>query len=972
MADYKRKFPKLARQLRHIQKQVYTSWQPLHTKILASDEPIPFAELDQSAMHEVQKGEVWGRKLGCAWLRITGHVPEDFTSPVVLLRMGGEGLVYKPDGTPVAATSEVYTPQNLPQSGGRFRAFPPYADGLGDIELYVDCGYNGFMMVDIGKGKFQGAYVAQKNEEVYAYYYDYLVLLLLAAETKAAARRRQMTKALRQSYRMFVKGDCVGARAHLMGRLMLPSPGPVGFVAVGHGHLDLAWLWPVRETIRKAARTYTNALNNLEKYPDYYYGTSQPQQLAWMREQYPDIYERVKQAIRSGRMEMQGAFWAECDTNLTGGESLIRQAIYGRRFIQEEFDLFPKICWLPDAFGFSGNLPQILRGCGMEYFSTIKLAWNKVNAFPHNSFYWQGIDGSQVLVHMPPEGDYNSAAGPKNLLEAARKYKEKDIGIGLLVYGGGDGGGGPQENHLELLHRERNLAGLPHVLLGTAEDFFNELSVRSVQDVYTGELYLETHQGTYTAQSKNKRYNRLCEQMLHNAEVLGTLHLLGGKPYPYAMLQDMWQEVLLYQFHDILPGSGIGRVHRESVEGYRQLQEMLQEYTDASLKVLADNGKPSALNLTSFPRDEFVKHEDKWYFASLAPYSADMMMAVAEGDEALRCTDTTLENGRVKLTFNAYGEIESFVDAEGNEVAGAYLNRLVLYRDKFTFPFDAWDIDQKYYKKSHKRLRATSHREYVDTVQVVRENTYRYPKFTVVQKVILAQYSDVVGFETWVDWHEKHHMLRAEFAPMAYGNTAKCEIQFGHIERSTTEKDSIETAQFEVCAHKWVATQNEERGFALLNDCKYGHRTKNGVLSLNLLRAPTFPDKEADRGEHSFTYAMLPFPAGETEQVVLEAYRLNNPLLVTNGVEFASLASTSQPSVVIETIKAAEDGGGVVLRLYESCGRPAQVQLNTAIPHAWANEADMLENPGEDMIDLAKLEFKPFEIKTIRLETELK
>jgi alpha-mannosidase len=945
----------------------------LETNILPSDEPVPFRELDVDAMHAAAKAEAWGRKLGCAWLHITGMVPQGMENPVVLLRMGGEGLVYTPDGVPVAATTEVYMPENLPQSGGKYRAFSAFADEKGNIDLFVDCGYNGFMMVDVGKGRFGGAFVAQKNEETFAYYYDYLALFLLVSETQAKKRKKAIVKMLRKSYRQFVEGDIAGARVKLATRLQQPTPGPLELVAVGHGHLDLAWLWPVRETVRKAARTYTNAVNNLEKYPNYIYGTSQPQQLVWMRDQYPTVYERVKKAILDGRMEMQGGFWVESDTNIPSGESLIRQALYGRRFIKDEFGQDMKICWLPDAFGFSGNLPQILRGCGMEYFSTIKLAWNKVNQFPHHSFYWQGIDGSRVLVHMPPEGDYNSAAGPKNVLKASHNYKEKELGIALLVFGGGDGGGGPQENHIELLQRQQNLAGLPWVRFGSALEFFRRLAVSNVQNVYTGELYLETHQGTYTTQAKNKYYNRLSERMLHNAEVLATLHRMHGKAYPHEMLADMWKEVLLNQFHDIIPGSSIGRVYKESLEAYRELEQMLNEYIQASLVVRGQTSRRTALNLTSFPRDEFVKHDGRWYFASLPPYAAGTTMEVEEGEEELKHDAKTLKNDCIKLVFNSYGEIESYIDAEGNEVAGEYLNRLVLYKDKFTIPFNAWDIDPGYYKKSHKRLKPTSVRTYQDCVQVVRENTYKYSKFTIVQKIILTQYSDIVRFETEVDWREKHHMLRAEFAPAAYDEQVKCDIQFGYIERATTENDLVEKAQFEVCAHKWVATKKGLQGFALLNDCKYGHRVKNGVISLNLLRAPTFPDKTADRGHHRFTYAIAPFNSVKLEYVVQEAYKLNNPLLIGEGVVFESLAQTSDPAVVIETIKAAEDDSAVIIRLYESCGRPVDVELQTRIPQKWARAADMLENPLEDdLLDLKRLHFGPFEVKTIRLEEKVK
>jgi alpha-mannosidase len=1008
----------------------------LYAEIRRSAEPEPFEEIKDKVFVPVRPGEVWGKKLDCAWLHVRGDAPPGLKNPVILLKNTGEALVYTPEGEPLTGLSRVRVPYDSPQSGGSFRIIDSLDIRGPTVEFYADCGFNGIMMINLGRGRFGGAYIAEKDDGAYDYYYDYLTLLYLAAVLPRGSRRTELAALLRLSFRHFIReGGSAGrevlapvfsrssgvglsdGRTH--GSVAAGSePAVFSYSAVGHGHLDLAWLWPIRETIRKAARTYASALRNIEKYPSYIYGTSQPRQLLWIREHYPAIYRRLREAIREGRIEVQGGFWVECDTNLPGGESLIRQAIYGRRFIVEEFKRNMRICWLPDAFGFSGALPQILRGCGMEYFSTIKLTWNRVNVFPHCSFWWQGIDGSRVLVHMPPEGDYNSKAQPGSLLEGFRKYPERHLGKALLVYGAGDGGGGPNESHLELLEREKRLPDLPRIEESSALDFFEELQNTGVEDVYTGELYLENHQGTYTTQSKNKYYNRLCERLLHNVEALAVFRLVKsanagvspvektvspGAAYPRALLDEVWREVLLYQFHDIIPGSAITRVNREAVTGYQKIvtwlegliTELLADLGNYAAGIPDDDTPPgpdpanqrplTLVNVSPFERDEYFRHGDRWFYARIPPYAAVTAETAPGPFPGLRADRDSLGNGILTLHFGRNGEIRSCVDEEGRELvagrlspntprgnsaerAGA-LNRLVLFRDKFTIPFNAWNIDPKYRRRQRKNLRPDSITAMIDGPRAIRICRYRFGRSTLTQRVILEYGRDLVTFETEVDWHERHRMLRAEFFPRNYGDKAKCEIQFGHILRSTTEKNPVEKAQFEVCAHRWVAVERDGRGFALINDCKYGHRLKNGLISLNLLRAPTFPDREADRGFQRFTYAFCPFETSDPGKAIREAYRLNHPPLAASCGSFDSMVRVSDPQVIPETVKAAESGQGIILRLYESLGEKAEVSLETAIPHRVVYFTDLLENRGEPA-DLRCLRFSPFEIKTLLLVQE--
>ncbi len=953
------------RRLLRIRKRVYRPIAQLDAAIVRSAEPIPFTQLDHSAFSPLRPGAAWGKKLDCAWIRITGTVPAGAENAVVLLGIRGEGLAYSADGGILDSVSTVFLQGDLPHSGGKYRPVQHVDLASGIVEFYVDVNYTGFLLYEYGNGVYHGARLAVRDDDAFGLYYDYLALLVLAGATEDAAVESELRQKLREAFARFSAGDILAARAVLAGPLSTASDSEFTFSAIGHGHLDMAWLWPLRETHRKSARTYTKALNTVEQRDGYLYGTSQPQQLQWMKDEQPALFERLKTAVAAGRVELQGAFWVEPDTNITGGESLVRQSMIGRRFLQDEFGKHPadmRLCWLPDTFGYSGNLPQILKKSGMDWFQTIKLAWNKVNDFPHRTFTWQGIDGSTVLVHMPPEGDYNSRAAADGLLKGLKNYPERDLNTALLVYGSGDGGGGPGEIHLELLDREHDLRGLPRVEFSTADQFFRRLEKLDIEHTHVGELYLETHQGTYTTQASIKKYNRLIERKLHNAEALAAMTGDDSR----RVLEQHWRDVLLIQFHDILPGSSIERVNREAVETYRRIELALDEYCTGLVERLPASGARSALNLTGHARRDHLKIDKTWWEADVAPYSAAPLTLASVFPE-LGFTADTMQNGLLTLRFGTSGEIVSCIDAAGVEHSAGGLNRLVLFRDPYQFPFDAWDIKQDYAKTAPLTLKLAHVETTIDGPTVRRRQVHRSPKVTIDQTIVMEAGSDVVRFDTTVDWHQKHRMLRAEFRPMHFGNTALSEIQFGHIERVTTENNAVETAQFETCAHKWIATRDDSGGFALLNDSKYGHRAKMGLLSLNLLRSPTFPDKTADRGIHRFSYAFCPFEADDLAKVIREGYTLNNPLLVT-AQKVDSVASVDDPGVIIETIKPAENGNGVVLRLYESLGRATTVSLTTTFDHSAAQLTDLLEN-ALGAADLSQLEFGPFEIVTIHLES---
>lgn len=1044
-------------QLKRIRESIYTTLTHLDASIVRSNEPIPFPQLTDEPWEPLPAGTAWGKKLDCAWIHVRGTWPvaqAQGRDPVVLFGLRGEALIHSPAGEPIDGVTSVWLEKELPDANGKFRPVRNLDISSGAVDFYADAAYNGFLIYPMGRAVYHGAQVALRDDDAHGLYYDYLTLVVLADQTTDTRLAAEIWRALDMADDAVGRKNPAEARAELSRILSRPSTSEFTYQAIGHGHLDMAWLWPLRETRRKAARTYTRQLNSISENPGYIYGTSQPQQLAWMKAEQPALYARVKDAITQGRIELQGAFWIEPDTNLPSGESLVRQALVGRRFLEDEFGINEmRLCWLPDTFGYSGNLPQILKKSGMDWFQTIKLSWNKTNTFPHRTFHWRGIDGSQVLVHMPPEGNYNSRADAESLLIGLEQYPERELGTAMLAFGYGDGGGGPGEFHHESLARVSDLEGLPRVESAMAASFFRDLETRDVTHVHDGELYLELHQGTYTTQAAGKRHNRVVERLLHEAEALAAIVGEDSR----AALESAWREVLLLQFHDILPGSSIGRVHREANATYERIESEIAEYSAKLRQLLprtsqADGGAaaPTALNLTSFARREHVKHGGEWFVAEVGPYAAAPLtpyrglseapslwgsregaardetsaahlsersrppFVILRGGRSAESQNTvsgssrnlgvldpathaqddenpttlnpatlrfaaltqrsagaqdeaveTMSNGILDLVFGQNGEIVSCRTFGGEHAAGG-LGRLVLHKDAYQFPWDAWDVDESYLEREPRPLRLVRAETFHDGPTLVRRQLLGLPGVVVDQRVILEEGSAVVRFATRVNWRASHRMLRAEFRPSHYAPTAKCEIQFGHIERATTERDSVEKAQFEICAHKWLAVEDSRGGFAVLNDSKYGHRAKNGLISLNLLRAPTFPDKTADRGVHHFTYAFMPFAAGAIGDVVREGYRLNNPLIVDDGASFTSVVSSSEPGVVVETLKAAEDGSSVVLRLYESLGCECTTTITTSLPHTEARFTNLLEHD-DGPADLTSLSFTPFEIKTILL-----
>ena len=910
------------------------------------------------------------------------------------------------------------------------------------VEVWADASCNEVFADPEARATVRRAELCAVSDEVRALYYDYEVLLdLLQVLPEDSARYQEVLAGLTDAGRLLYRGlpDVAGEARAVLRPLLAKRSGDPSLVisAVGHAHLDLAWLWPLREGGRKGTRTFATALANLERYPGFVFAASQPQLYQWVKDDHPDLYERVKRAVGTGRIEPLGALWVEADTNIPSGESLVRQLLLGQRFWRSEFGRTVQVAWLPDSFGFSGALPQILRKGGVRYFTTQKLSWSLVNRFPHHSFVWQGIDGSRVLAHMLPEGDYNSPARPLAARTIETRYRDKAVSSrALMAYGLGDGGGGPGEQHLERLARLRDLQGLSPVVQEGATTFYERWRRDAGRfAVWVGELYLERHQGTLTTQARTKRSNRLMEVGLRELEWAGVLaSLQAGYAYPADWLAAAWREVLLYQFHDILPGSSIKRVYEEAAPRYEELLEGLRERLTKADQALAarldvrDATRPYLVqNSLPWDRRDWLDLGGRWrevhvpamgYAAADADEdgaAAGTVSVSAEVSAPVVATRSLLENDVLAVRFRKDGAIASLVDKRlGREIVttGNGANRFAVFVDQG----DVWDFSRDYIDQEPRRLGLVDVEPVEQGVRRGLRQTYRLGHSELVQEITLAPGAARLDFVTAVRWREPRSMLRVRFPVTPQAEEATYEIQFGFIRRPTHSNTSWDLARSEVAAQKWVDVSQGDFGVALLNDCKYGHRVKDGVIDLNLLRSvknitETVPPAAevsgdepnpyfTDQGEHRFTYALYPHAGDHVEgRVVQAAYELNVPLRVTpfapglagraadarakKGEDpvaaggagdllppAASLLSVDAADVMVETVKKAEDGDDVIVRLYETDRRGVVARVRFGFPVSAAAEVDLLEEhraPLDVDDDGVTVVFLPFEIKTLRV-----
>jgi alpha-mannosidase len=778
---------------------------------------------------------------------------------------------------------------------------------------------------------------------------------------------------------------------------------------IGHGHLDIAWLWPLAETQRKIARTLINQLNLFAEYPEHRFLQSQPYLYAMLRSHYPELYERAMEAVRAGQIIPDGGMYVEADTNLSGGEALIRQFLRGRAFFRDELGVESDLLWLPDVFGYSGALPQIMRGCGVPYFATQKITWayGGSETFPYTTFRWEGIDGSIVTAHIFSQ--YGSETRPAELFARwnTRLQADAEIDAMIVAYGWGDGGGGPNRDHLEFLRRAADLEGLPRTRIAPPRAFFADLERNGPPTAHhIGEIYFQAHRGTYTSQARTKAFNRRCEFALRAAELWGcAARALAGFNFTPHTLADAWETVLLNQFHDILPGSSINRVYGEAEAAYAAALAQARQSACAAAVSLTD-GDAQALtvfNSLSRSRRELIPLPAGWPGA--AAEGATLPVQVIDGvlhadvplppcgwitlvsappaaaSSAVRLTplpggSVELENSRVKGVLNARGELTSLIDkTNGLETLSAPGNSFRLYKDVPIW-FDAWDIDRMA-EQQPVAIDEPVTLEVLDAGPLVARIRLRraLSASTVEQVISLRADSARIDFATTIDWRERHRLLKVAFPTNMHANEALHEIQFGHLARPNHRSRPFDADRFEVCAHKWSALAEAGRGAAVLNDSKYGISVLGGTLSLTLLKAALAPDEQADQGVQQFTYAFCVWNGGLlTGGFVDEAYALNeSPLSVPGAAAPArhSLFAVDAPNIVLETVKPAEDGSpDLIVRLYEAARSRTRCTLTLGIACAAAAETDMLETSlGELPIADGRIDlmFRPFEIKTLRL-----
>ncbi|MFC3749588.1 alpha-mannosidase [Paenibacillus sp. GCM10012306] len=965
-------------------------------------------EMDGQPFQSITPGQHWGEKWGYGWFHSTVVVPEEAEGKrlVAMLDFGSEATVYI-NGIVSGAKDlnhHYLTLTRSAKTGEQFEIVAEAYAGHADSQPI-----------------FGNSQLCIFEEEVYQFFIDLECLYDLRNHLDPKSLRvAEIDRGLTQVFAtidLTLRQDLLGENVKQCRLIMEPllacvngSTAPTLYL-MGQSHLDIAWLWPIAETERKIARTMSNQLALMDEYPEYRYTQSQPYLFQTVKTLYPELYDRIKQAVKEGKIIPEGSMWVEPDTNLPSGESLIRQALHGKRFFKEEFGVDNEMLWLPDVFGYAGNLPQIMQGCGIKYFASTKLFGtydNIADPFPHNTFMWEGIDGSQVLTHLMNYGDYYPIRiNPSFLIDQWNdRVQLEGISTRLTQFGHGDGGGGSNRDDIEFMRRLGDLEGVPKTKHGSPIEFFEDQIEKGIPDVkYVGELYYPAHRGTYTTQAIIKKLNRKAEIAFREAELWETAAaLLNNRTYPHEELDRLWKILLLHQFHDILPGSSIHRVHEEAQIELKELNKNVYDMASDARDALTndDVSRVTVFNSLSWARKELVAlpagvqgianengdvlpvqlHEGIHYTEVEAPsmgwstYKVEPEVADVPAASTIIATESHLENEWISIEINEQGEFTRIFDKEtGMEWAADRCNVMRMYRDQNS-DFDAWEIDRRYRLapielNAAAKVSVTANGPLFANIRVERELNHS----TMIQDIRLRAGSRRVEFHTTVHWREKNKLLKVDFPVRVHTNESLQEIQFGYVKRPNHASRPHDADRYEVVQHKWSALAEANRGFALLNDCKYGISVNDNTMSLTLLRAPTWPDETSDQGEHHFTYGFTFWNGAFMDSpVVQEAYELNYPVSLASGgsQEGQSLLSIDQANVIAETVKIAEDGSGdLIVRLYESKGASVASKLHIGLTVAVVREADMLEEKigelsyeGEDVL----LQFRPFEVKTIRLQ----
>ncbi|MFE2086589.1 alpha-mannosidase [Streptomyces sp. NPDC059460] len=986
-----------------IRPAVYPESVPLDVAVLtAPGEPVPVAEGLAGPTVPIAVGDRWGAPWGTSWFRVSGTVPQAWAGRTVeaLLDLGFdenmpgfqcEGLVYRPDGTPVKGLN----PRNQ-----WVRVGAPVAGGE-EVLLHIEAAsnpvildYHPFLPTRLGDKETAGSEpqytlarmdLAVFDENVWNLVQDLEVLGELMQELPVdGARRWDLLRAIGRALDAVdlqdVNGTAAAARAELVDVLATPAePSAHRISAVGHAHIDSAWLWPLRETVRKVARTTSNMTALLEDEPDFVFAMSQAQQFAWIKEHRPEVYVKVKKAVADGRFVPSGGMWVESDTNMPGSEAMARQFVHGKRFFLDEFGIENDEAWLPDTFGFAAGLPQIIKAAGSKWLLTQKISWSQTNKFPHHTFQWEGIDGTRIFTHFPPVDTYNCSMKGSEIAHAAKNFKDKGVAQHSLAPSGwGDGGGGTTREMIAKAARMRSLEGSATVTWETPTDFFTKAEAEYPNaPVWVGELYLELHRATLTSQAKTKQGNRRSEHLLREAEMwAATAAVRTGFPYPYEELDRIWKTVLLHQFHDILPGSSIAWVHREAERTYAAVAEELNAIVDAAQRALAgDTAAGGTLLFNSAPHLR----------GGVPAGGAATVTAGSGGRLAPReAGGYVLDNGLLQVEIDGRGLVVSAYDigAERETVAPGRAANLLQIHPDFPNMWDAWDVDA-FYRNTVTDLTDLDDLTPVEEdgsvgVRIVRS----FGDSKVTQLLTLAPGVKRLDIDTEVDWHETEKFLKAAFPLDIHAERYASETQFGHFYRATHTNTSWEAAKFEACNHRFVHLEEPGWGVALVNDSTYGHDVTRTVrastagttttVRVSLLRAPRFPDPETDQGVHRFRHALV--PGATIGDAVREGFRINLPeRRVAGDRAVAPLVTVDNDAVVVSAVKLADDASGdVVVRLYESTGGRARVRLGAGFELGDLAVTDLLERPlagatvPERAGDGVQLTLRPFELVTLR------
>ncbi|MGX1670873.1 alpha-mannosidase [Streptomyces sp. NPDC055400] len=983
-----------------IRPAVYPESVPLEVAVWnAPGEPVPVEEGLAATPEPIAVGSRWGAPWATCWFRVTGTVPEAWAGRTVeaVLDLGFdenmpgfqcEGLVYRPDGTPVKGLNprNQWVRVGAPVEGGE------------EVRLHIEAAsnpvildYHPFLPTQLGDKETAGSEpqytlarmdLAVLDETVWQLVMDLEVLGELMAELPVeSARRYDILRAVERALDAVdlqdVNGTAAAARERLTGVLAAPAvPSAHRISAVGHAHIDSAWLWPLRETVRKVARTTSNMTALLEDEPDFVFAMSQAQQWAWVKEHRPEVWARVKKAVADGRFVPAGGMWVESDTNMPGSEAMARQFVHGKRFFLDEFGIENDEAWLPDTFGFAAGLPQIIKAAGSKWLLTQKISWSQTNKFPHHTFQWEGIDGTRIFTHFPPVDTYNCSMKGSEIAHAAKNFKDKGVARhSLAPTGWGDGGGGTTREMVAKAARLRDLEGSAQVVWETPEEFFKKAEAEYPNPpVWVGELYLELHRATLTSQAGTKQGNRRSEHLLREAELwAATAAVRAGFPYPYEELDRIWKTVLLHQFHDILPGSSIAWVHREARRTYERVAEELNGIIGAAQRALAGEGSGTLV-------------------FNAAPHTRDGVPAggartpVIEGEAAIASRAAggfVLDNGLLRVEIDDQGLVVSAYDlVAGRETVapGRAANLLQIHPD-FPNMWDAWDVDE-FYRNTVTDLVDADEVAPGEGASVRIVRTFGDSRVT--QVLSLAAGERRLGIDTEVDWHETEKFLKLAFPLDIHAERYASETQFGHFFRPTHTNTSWEAAKFEACNHRFVHVEEPGWGVSLVNDSTYGHDVTRTVrdsdsgttttVRVSLLRAPRFPDPETDQGVHRFRHALVPGAA--IGDAVREGYRINLPERhVTGSGEVAPLVDVDQDAVVVTAVKLADDGSGdVVVRFHESRGGRVRATLTAGFEVTAAAATDLLERPLADAGDPERdgdritLSLRPFELVTLRLK----